>query len=77
MRTGMAVTCRPAERTQPPFNEASLIAFLWGALCKESSCCSPPLERGQLVQGCTGVTGVTSRSGHPGVLVLPVRSEDG
>lgn len=53
-RTGTAVTCRPAERTQPSFNEASLIALLWGALCKEGSCCFPPLERRQLAQGCTG-----------------------
>lgn len=54
MRTGMAVTCRPAERTQLPFNGASLSALLWGALCKESSCCSHCLGRSKMVWGCTG-----------------------
>lgn len=64
----MAVTCRPAERTQSPFNEASLIAFLWGALCKESSRCSLLWGGGSWHGAAQGVTGVTSRSGHPGVL---------
>lgn len=66
--TGMAVTCQPAERTQPPFNEASLIAFLWGALYKESSCCFLLWGRDSWHGVAQEVAGITSRSGHPGVL---------
>lgn len=68
MCTGMAVTCRPAERTQPPFNEASLIAFLWGALYKESSCCFLLWGGGSWRGVAREVAGITSRSGDPGVL---------
>lgn len=68
--TRRAVMCRPAERTQTLFNEASLITLLWGALCKESSCCSP-MRRRQLAQGGTGLVASPAGGGIWLSWVLP------